>query len=294
MTRLPPWLRTPLKTDAAFRDVHILLAEQALHTVCRSAQCPNIRECWNRRTATFMILGDRCTRACRFCAVGKGPEGLPSLDEPERVATAAARMNLRHVVITSVTRDDLPDGGAEHFAETIRAVRRRLPAASVEVLVPDFQGRAEAVGMVLAARPDVFGHNIETVERLQSAIRPQASYSRSLDVLKMAAESAAGALVKSGLMLGLGETDDEVESTLRDLYDAGCRVVTLGQYLAPSRAHVPVARFVSPEEFEEWRRRAERIGFAAVAAGPLVRSSYRAAELLAEYRAARGIAWPGC
>lgn len=291
MNRLPSWMRTTLGTNTAYREVHNLLTSAALHTVCQSARCPNIRDCWNRRTATFMILGDRCTRHCRFCAVEKGPCAAPSHDEPDRVAQAARQMRLAHVVITSVTRDDLPDGGAGVFAEVIARVRQCVPGITVEVLVPDFLGNEAAVKQVCNAGPDVFGHNLETVRRLQSMVRPEASYERSLHVLRIAAKH--GLLVKSGLILGLGESESEADEALRDLREAGCCMVTLGQYLAPSRAHMPVSRFLSPNEFETWARRARELGFAAVASGPLVRSSYRAQELLIEARERERLACRG-
>ena len=273
--RLPKWMRRPIATDENYPDVSKLLADLNLNTVCASAKCPNRHECWNSGTATVMILGDVCTRGCRFCAVKTG-KGLPvDFGEPARVAEAAEKLNLKHVVITSVTRDDLPDGGAEAFAETIRAVRERTPHVMIEVLTPDF---VEHLEPVLDAGPDVFNHNLETVERLQETIRPQASYETSLATLRKAAERD-GVQVKSGLMLGLGETDEEIFQTLEDLYAAGVRLLTLGQYLAPTKEHLPVERFLSPEHFEELAARARDMGFRGVAAGPLVRSSYRADQL---------------
>jgi len=280
--RLPPWLRRGRRMDEDFADVQALLREFDLHTVCAEADCPNRAECWNRGTATFLILGRRCTRNCRFCNVEAGPP-----DEPRRVAEAAARMRLRHVVITSVTRDDLPDGGAVEFAETIAAVRTRLPDAAVEVLIPDFGGNPEALRRVLRARPDVLNHNLETVRRLQPLIRPRASYERSLQVLAAAA-AADGPRVKSGLMLGLGETDAEVMRALGDLAEVGVRILTVGQYLAPSPRHWQIQRFVTPEEFDRVARAAREMGFDAVAAGPLVRSSYRADAAFGEARARGG------
>jgi lipoic acid synthetase len=232
-----------------------------------------------------MILGAICTRHCGFCAVTRGRPRPPDQDEPQRVAAAAVRLGLKHVVVTSVTRDDLPEGGATMFAATIRAIRRALPAAVIEVLTPDFKGRPRSVDRVLRAKPDVFNHNLETVRRLQSAIRPEADYDRSLRVLRRAAERGNQLRVKSGVMVGLGETDAELFETLADLRAAGCALVTIGQYLAPSLKHVPVARFVSPAEFARCRERALALGFEAVAAGPLVRSSYQAEAL---YRAAQG------
>ena len=281
--RLPAWLRRKVPASGLAPGVRRLLDELNLHTVCTGARCPNRAECFARGTATFMILGRVCTRSCRFCAVPTGPPGLLRDDEPDAVAQAAAALGLRHVVITSVTRDDLPDGGAGHFARTVLAVRRRLPAAGIEVLAPDFLGRRDAIETVLDAGPNVFNHNLETVARLSPLLRPQASYARSLGVLALAAEGAARLgrprHVKSGLMLGLGETDAEILAALGDLRRAGCDLLTLGQYLAPSPGHAPVERFVPPEEFEHWRTVAAGLGFAAVAAGPVVRSSYRAETL---------------
>ncbi|MEA3366686.1 MAG: lipoyl synthase [Planctomycetota bacterium] len=287
----PPWLRKRVPSGGQAGRVRALLAELGLETVCGSAHCPNLPECFARGTATFMILGRACTRSCRFCAVPTGPSGPPRQDEPEAVAEAAARMGLGHVVVTSVTRDDLPDGGSAHFARTIRALRRRLPTAAVEVLVPDFQGRADDIRTVCDAGPDVFNHNVETVPRLYPAVRPEADYRRSLDVLAAARRLADGRdrprQTKSGLMVGLGETPEEVRAALRDLRDVGCGIVTIGQYLAPSKRHVPAARFVEPAEFEDWEVEARRMGFAAVAAGPFVRSSYRAEEVFAQAAAQR-------
>jgi len=270
--RLPSWMRRPIATDEQYPDVQKLLSTLQLNTVCASAKCPNRHECWNRGTATVMILGNTCTRNCRFCNVNTGRPEPVDPGEPARVAEAAKRLNLKHIVITSVTRDDLPDGGAGAFAETIRAVKEAMPEASVEVLTPDF---VEHLDIVLDARPDVFNHNVETVKRLQAVIRPQASYEKSLATLRKAAEWG-GVQAKSGLMLGLGETDEEIFECLNDLYAAGVRLLTLGQYLAPTRAHYPVERFISPEHFDELAAKAGQIGFSGVAAGPLVRSSYRA------------------
>ncbi len=260
---------------AAVRDA---LAGAGLNTVCESAQCPNRQECFHRGTATFMILGKICTRRCRFCAVESGAPRPPDPDEPRRVAETAARLGLRHVVVTSVTRDDLPDGGAGAFAAVVSWIRFR-PGITVETLTPDFQGQAAALAAVLEAGPDVFNHNLETVERLQPAIRPQADYRRSLAVLRAAGRHRPRPVVKSGLMVGLGETDSELFRALADLRAAGCDALTLGQYLAPSREHLPVDRFVPPERFAEYREKALILGFTAVAAGPLARSSYRAEAL---------------
>ena len=275
----PPWLKKRLPTGPEYEKVKELVGRDRLHTVCQEAKCPNMWECFSQQTATFLIMGSRCTRDCRFCSVTQGPVGPPDPAEPERVATAARQMGLSYVVITSVTRDDLTDGGAALFAETIEAVHRQIPSAKVEVLIPDFQGNDEALQAVLKARPDVLNHNIETVPRLYTVVRPQARYRRSLQLLSRVKKYAPGLPIKSGLMLGLGEFSEEIRSTLKDLIDAGCRILTLGQYLQPSKAHLPVKRFVPPEEFEQWRQIAIEIGFSEVASGPFVRSSYHAKEL---------------
>ena len=257
-----------------------LLTRLDLHTVCEGAKCPNRATCWHDSAAAFLILGHSCTRDCRFCAIPHDSHpAAPDPGEPSRLAEAAAAMGLRHVVVTSVTRDDLPDGGATHFAATIREIRHRNPSATVEVLIPDFQGDEKSLDIVLTAQPDIFNHNLETVERLHPSVRPQADYARSLAVLRHAAQ--AGARTKSGLMLGMGETDDELLSALRDLRTAGVTLLTLGQYLAPSSAHHPVARFVTPPEFDHWRTEALALGFSSVASAPHVRSSYHAEELMA-------------
>ena len=284
--RLPPWLKRRIGTGAAAAEVAEILRGLGLTTVCQEAHCPNQHECFSRRVATFMILGDVCTRNCRFCAVAGGEPTPVRPDEPEAVAEAAVRLGLRHVVVTSVTRDDLADGGAGHFAGTIRAIRRRLPTAVVEVLTPDFGGNLAAVETAIRARPGVFNHNVETVPRLYPDVRPQADYGRSLGVLahaKQAAGELDGTLfTKSGLMVGLGEEEDEVEQVLSDLRSVGCDLLTIGQYLAPSDSHAPVVRFVEPGEFDAWKRRAKRMGFRSVAAGPFVRSSYLAEQVLQE------------
>ena len=276
--RKPPWLKRRLPTDASFQEVRGLIEKGRLHTVCQEAKCPNIWECYAHQTATFLIMGSRCTRNCRFCSVAPGPPEPLDPQEPARVAEAAARMGLRYAVVTSVTRDDLPDGGAAHFAATIRELRRLIPGTRVEVLIPDFQGDRSALLTVLAARPDVLNHNIESVPRLYPQVRPQADYLRSLALLKRAREFDAGIATKSGLMLGLGEEAQEVRRSLQDLRAADCRILTLGQYLQPSPEHLPVIRYVTPEEFEDWRTSALQMGFAEVASGPFVRSSYHAKE----------------
>ncbi|MCU0540309.1 MAG: lipoyl synthase [Desulfobacterales bacterium] len=276
--RKPVWLKRRLPTGEAFHQVQALIDSGRLHTVCQEAKCPNIWECFSHRTATFLIMGERCTRNCGFCAVAAGPPGPLDPDEPARVAAAADRMGLGYIVVTSVTRDDLADGGAAHFAAVIEALRRRIPAAEIEVLIPDFQGDAAALSTVLSARPSVLNHNVETVPRLYPRVRPRADYRRSLELLRRAAMTAPGIPVKSGLMLGLGEEPGEIRQTLRELHRTGCRILTLGQYLRPSPQHLPVERYLPPEEFEEWRREALAIGFSEAASGPFVRSSYHAKE----------------
>jgi lipoic acid synthetase len=277
--RLPEWLRLRLPTAGTFARTRALLADLRLHTVCESAKCPNHWECWSRGTATFMIAGDRCTRACRFCAVDTARPLPLETDEPARVAEATARLGLRHVVITAVARDDLADGGANHFRRTIEAVRARSPGIVVEVLVPDFLDRDAAMDDVLAARPEIYNHNLETVRRLTPRVRHRATYDRSLTVLRKVKDRLGGAVhTKSGLMLGLGETEDEVRGAMADLRAACVDLLTLGQYLQPTPAHLPVAEFILPEKFAEHRHAAEALGFVHVASGPLVRSSYHADE----------------
>lgn len=275
-----PWLTLPAPDQGVLSRMGKLLRGLRLRTVCESALCPNIGECFGRGTATFMILGDVCTRGCRFCAVRKGKPAPPDPKEPERVAEAARRLGLKHVVITSVTRDDLPDGGASHFVATIEAVRRRLPDATVEVLIPDFGGSLAALEQVIAAEPEVINHNLETVPRLYPLVRPGADYRRSLGILAWVKRRAPHIVTKSGLMLGLGEYPGEVEEVFVDLRRVGCDMVTLGQYLRPTERQLPVAEFVPPERFEAYKRRGERMGFRAVVSGPLVRSSYRAEEYM--------------
>ncbi len=278
----PKWLRAPAPAGENYRELRDLIGRLRLHTVCDSAACPNVGECWNHRTATFMILGNVCTRRCHFCAVEKGAPLPVDYDEPNRVAEAVAAMGLRFAVVTSVDRDDREDGGAELFALTIRAIHRRVPGCGVEVLTPDFQGRRASVETVLEAAPEVFDHNIETVPRLYREARPGSRYERSLQVLEWAAAIAPATPTKSGLMLGLGETADEVLDVMRGLRVAGVRILTLGQYLSPSARHLPIARYVTPEEFAEFRRAGLEMGFTHVESGPLVRSSYHAAQAVAE------------
>ncbi len=279
-TRKPAWLRRRLPSGRACEELRSLLKGRRLHTVCEEAQCPNLWECFSNHTATFLILGNICTRNCRFCAVSHGLPDPPDPEEALRVADAACSMGLGHVVVTSVTRDDLLDGGSQMFADTVRAIRERVPGASVEVLIPDFQGRRKDLETVMKAGPEVLNHNLETVERLYSTVRPEADYARSLELLQRTGRKEGGPLSKSGLMLGLGERPAEVRLALKDLLEAGCRMLTLGQYLQPSKNHLPVERFVPPEEFEAWRKLALAMGFEQVASGPFVRSSYRAGELL--------------
>jgi len=275
----PTWLRRRLPTDPAFEKVRRLIGDGHLHTVCQEAKCPNIWECFSRQTATFLILGDRCSRNCRFCAVAHGPKGPPDSSEPAAVADAVLRMNLDYVVITSVTRDDLSDGGAGHFAKTIAAVRQKKPLAGIEVLIPDFQGNQSALSAILAAEPNVVNHNMETVRRLYPEVRPQADYDRSLAVIETLSQAAPAIPVKSGLMVGLGETKDELVTTFENLIDAGCRLLTIGQYLQPSRSHLDVQRYLPPEEFDELKSLALSLGFTHVASGPFVRSSYHAKDM---------------
>jgi lipoyl synthase len=274
----PEWLRAPAPVGENYRDVKSLIGGLRLHTVCESAACPNVGECWNHRTATFMILGNVCTRRCGFCAVGKGAPLPVDEDEPARVAEAAEALGLRYAVITSVNRDDRKDGGAALFASTIRAIRARLPDCKVEVLIPDFQGSHAALDLVLEAEPDVLNHNIETVPRLYRQVRMGARYERSLDVLAYTKRTCPSLPTKSGLMLGLGETNDEVLQSMRDLRAQDVDILTIGQYLSPSPKHLPILRYATPEEFAELRRAGLEMGFAHVESGPLVRSSYHAAQ----------------
>ena len=277
--RLPPWLKRPLPPGDAMLRTRRLIDGLELNTVCSEARCPNLTECWTRGTATFMILGDRCTRRCGFCAVSTQKPLPPEADEPQRMAAAAVKLGLRHVVITSVARDDLPDEGAGQFARCIAATRDRLPEATVEVLVPDFHGRRDLIEIVTDARPEVYNHNVETVERLQKHVRPAARYDRSLEVLRTVKRLVPSMTTKSGIMVGLGETRDELTRTLGDLVAAGCEMLTIGQYLRPGERYLPVERFYTPGEFDELGEIARELGFAAVASGPFVRSSYFAETL---------------
>lgn len=273
----PAWLKAKIPSGKNYTELKDLLRGSGLHTVCEEAQCPNIGECWNKRSATIMILGDTCTRSCGFCAVKTGKPKITDWQEPERVGKAVAQLGLRHIVITSVDRDDLPDGGSEIFARTIELVKKQDPGLVLEVLIPDFKGDLKSLKRVFDAGPDILNHNLETVPRLQKTVRPQANYERSLLVLAEAKKH--GLQNKSGIMLGLGESWEEVLATLKDLREkTGCDVLTLGQYLAPSAQHLPVARYYTPQEFEELGRIAKNLGFPHVASGPFVRSSYFAEE----------------
>ncbi len=281
----PPWLKVRFPAGGRFAELLELMRSSELHTVCEEARCPNIGECWSRGTATFMILGDTCTRSCGFCAVKTGRPGALDTDEPRRVALAIQRMGLRHAVITSVNRDELPDGGARMFAECIRWGRRLSPGTTFEVLIPDFRGDAAALATVLAAAPEILNHNVETVPRLYRRVRPQAIYERSLEVLRRAKEIDPGVTTKSGLMVGLGETPEELLAVFRDLAAAGVDILTVGQYLRPTAAHLPIVRYYEPGEFDALRERALALGFRHVEAGPLVRSSYHAEEQAVAARA---------
>ncbi|MBF0561934.1 MAG: lipoyl synthase [Alphaproteobacteria bacterium] len=288
--RKPDWIRVKAPTSETFGEVAALMREQHLHTVCEEAACPNIGECWQRRHATFMILGDTCTRACAFCNVKTGKPGHPDPDEPTHVAESVVRLGLRHVVVTSVDRDDLADGGAAQFVRTIEAIRRVSPATTIEVLTPDFRDKNSAPEAVFAAGPDVFNHNIETVPRLYPTIRPGARYFTSLRLLQRAKEFGATLFVKSGVMVGLGETRVEMSQIMDDLRAAGVDFLTIGQYLQPTPKHVAVERFVTPDEFAEYGALARAKGFLMVAASPLTRSSYHADQDFVELRAARATA----
>ncbi len=280
--RLPEWLKRPLPEAGGTYFTKSLVAELGLETICESGKCPNRSECWTRRTATFMILGETCTRPCGFCAVKRGKPEEVALDEPDRLAEACFRLGLKHVVITSVTRDDLADGGADHFKKCVEAVRLRT-GATIEVLTPDFEGDPESIRIVLSARPEVFNHNMETVARLQQYVRRKSQYAISLKVLELAKQLGGGIRTKSGLMLGLGETTEEIIDTLADLRAVGCDFLTLGQYLQPSPKHLAVQRYLPPSEFDELGRIARGLGFLEVASGPFVRSSYHADEMASHH-----------
>lgn len=279
--RKPDWLRAKLPTSPEYKAVREIVDDNDLHTVCKSAQCPNMGECWSRGTATVMILGNICTRSCRFCAIQTGRPTELDLGEPARVAESIARMNLKHTVITSVARDDLKDGGASVWAATIRAVHDRVPECAVEVLTADFRGQQEYLDVVLDACPDIFNHNLETVKRLQRPIRKTARYDRSLWVLEHA--KSRGFITKSGIMLGIGEKEDEIKEVLKDMVNVGVDVLTIGQYLQPSKEHADIDRWVTPEEFQRWKDYALEIGFGVCESGPMIRSSYHAEEQSAKY-----------
>ena len=274
----PDWIKVRLPSNPVFFSTKALISDLRLHTVCESAQCPNRWECWSQGTATFMIAGDRCTRACGFCAVTTAKPFALEEDEPARVAEAVVRMRLKHVVITAVARDDLKDGGAYHFARVIEAIRAADPAIIIEVLTPDFHAKEECLALIAGARPHIFNHNVETVERLTPVVRSRAKYALSLDVLRRMKEIAPGMVTKSGIMLGLGETEPEIFQTMDDLRDAGVQVLTMGQYLRPTQQHLPVVAYVPPDTFQLYGDIARRKGFEHVASGPLVRSSYHAAD----------------
>ncbi len=274
--RLPEWIRVRLPSEGTFFETRKVVKDLDLHTVCEEARCPNMSECWSHRTATFMLLGDTCTRNCRFCSVKHGKPQPADPTEPGRVAAAVERLGLQHVVVTSVDRDDLADGGAEHFRRTAEAIRERLPTCAIEVLVPDFRPDSAAIDIVVDSPIDVLNHNVETVPRLYKRVRPGATYERSLSLLRRAKERRPELRTKTGLMLGLGEERDEIEATLRDIAAVGCDIVTLGQYLRPGLTQLPVERFLEPAEFEEIGAAARALGFRHVESGPLVRSSYHA------------------
>ncbi|MBQ3185948.1 MAG: lipoyl synthase [Alistipes sp.] len=276
--RKPDWLKIRLHRTAEYAEVRHIVEQHHLHTICSSGKCPNQAECWSRRTATFMILGDICTRGCRFCATQTGRPLAPNPEEPQEVAESVRLMQLKYVVLTSVTRDDLADGGANHWAATVEAIRQENPDAAIELLIPDLDAKDDLLDIILASKADIVGHNIETVERLTPEVRSRAKYRTSLQTLRYL--SSRGAVTKSGIMVGLGESDDEVLQALQDLRDAGVRIVTLGQYLRPSLEHYPVAAYITPEKFDWYRQKALEMGFDYCASAPLVRSSYLAEEAL--------------
>ncbi len=270
----PEWLKVRLPSGENYKDVYRLMRKSKLNTVCEEAKCPNIAECWNRRTATFMILGDVCTRSCGFCNVKLGLPTELDLDEPRRVAESVEQLNLKHVVITSVNRDELKDGGASIFSETVRLIRSKMPSTTIEILIPDFKGEEHAFNIIMKNPPDILNHNLETVQRLYHAVRPQAKYERSLKLIEWFKKK--GLRTKSGIMVGIGETKEEVFDLMKDLYNAGCDIMTIGQYLQPTKNHLPVHRYVTLEEFKEYKDFGMSLGFKAVESSPLVRSSYHA------------------
>ncbi len=270
----PEWLKVKLPTGQNYKDVHELMRRSKLNTVCEEAKCPNLAECWNSRTATFMILGDTCTRSCGFCNVKTGIPNELDLDEPRRVAESVESLNLRHVVITSVDRDELKDGGASIFSETVKRIREKVPGCTIEILIPDFKGDEKAFEIIMQNPPDILNHNMETVKRVYHAVRPQAKYERSLELIKWFRER--NLRTKSGIMVGIGETNEEVFDLMKDLYDNGCQIMTIGQYLQPTKNHLPVHRYVTLEEFKAFKEFGLKLGFKAVESAPLVRSSYHA------------------
>lgn len=270
----PDWLKVKLPIGQNYKDVYELMRKSKLNTVCEEARCPNLSECWNRRTATFMILGDTCTRSCGFCNVKLGMPNELDLDEPRRVAESVQTLNLKHVVITSVNRDELKDGGASIFAETVRSIREKMPNTTIEILIPDFKGEEHAFEIIMQNPPDILNHNLETIKRLYHAVRPQAKYERSLELISWF--KSKGLKTKSGIMVGIGETKDEVFELMEDLFNSGCDIMTIGQYLQPTKNHLPVNRYVTLEEFSEYKTFGLRLGFKAVESSPLVRSSYHA------------------
>ena len=284
----PPWLKIRPRFDEAYREVKNLVSEMGLHTVCQEATCPNIGECYSARTATFIILGDTCTRGCRFCNVKKGKPAGFDFDEPARVAEACEKLKMRFAVITSVTRDDLSDGGAAVFAETTRSIKSMIPSCGVELLIPDLMGNINALKIILDSDPDVLAHNIETVPRLYNRVRPGADYDRTLNILKLTASLRNDIIVKSGIMVGLGETSDEVLEVIKDATHHGCQIMTVGQYLRPSKWHLPVEKYYTPDEFKFFKEEGEALGMKYIEAGPLVRSSYMAHRQLALYRNKNG------
>lgn len=286
--RLPPWLKRPLPTGDVLLNTRAIVERSGVATVCEEARCPNLSECWSHKHATFMILGDRCTRRCHFCAVITARPEPVKTDEPRRLAAAVAELGLRHVVITAVARDDLPDEGAGHFAECVYEVRRLSPECAIEVLPADFHARDELLAILCDANPDIYNHNQETVERLSPAIRPQAKYRRTLEVLRKVKERLPEVYTKSGLMVGLGETRDELRQTMQDLRDVNVDILTVGQYLRPSEDHAPVNRYLPPSEFDEIADEARAMGFLSVASGPFVRSSYNAADVYQAIHQRRG------
>ncbi|HPZ09587.1 MAG TPA: lipoyl synthase [Candidatus Eremiobacteraeota bacterium] len=276
----PPWLRTRLPSGENYRKLISILKEMHLHTVCEEARCPNIGECFSCGKATFMILGNICTRNCRFCAVSHGVPEQVDPCEPENVALTISKLNLKYAVITSVTRDDLCDGGAEHFAKTIRAIKKISPETKIETLIPDFQGNEDALRLVLSSEVNVLNHNIETVPELYHSVRPEAIYERSIDLIRKAAGISRDIVIKSGIMAGLGETKVQIMAVIKDLIKAGCHILTIGQYLSPSKEHLPVHRYLTPEEFEVFREEGERLGMKKIISGPLIRSSYFRSDIL--------------